>query len=656
MSELSIRIQQAVSAGQLLESSARNIGQMLARSSSPVAAASIGELVGQGAWGELNDRFFKTLAFGTGGLRGRTIGKMVTAAERGTPQPLDRPEQPCVGTNAMNFYNISRATQGLVAYLKEWFAKNGLPGRPKLVVAHDTRHFSRDFTELTARVARENGCDVCIFEGPRSTPQLSFSVREEKASAGIVITASHNPSHDNGYKVYFDAGAQVVEPHASGIIAKVNAVESDVYAPVPAAEQGTLTVLGQANDEAYMARLETLILDRPMVAAGAQSGLRIVFTSIHGVGGTIIKPMLDRLGFRYSTVPAQEIGDGRFPTVVSPNPENAEALSLAMKLADEDGADLVIATDPDCDRMGVAARNPAGQLELLTGNQIGSLMAYYRVSTLIKQGVITPENAHRCVIVKTFVTTDLQKAIAQKHGMRCVETLTGFKYIGEKLGKYEAALPAEVRAQYRTLPERETRALRLAQSTYYVCGGEESYGYSAADFVRDKDGNGAAVVFAEVAAYAKSRGLTLIELLDEVYAAYGFYQERNGSLTFEGADGAAKIQRLVESYAAQPPREADGSAVSGTRNFATETFTDVEGDTIPKEKMLMIDLADGRRVAVRPSGTEPKIKFYMFARRTPEVGKSFTAHELATIDGQVKAALERLWTWIQGDVQLRLSA
>ncbi len=655
MCNLSTHIEQAVSAGQLLESSARNIGQMLARSSSLVFAESVGELVEQGAWDELNDRFYKTIAFGTGGLRGRTIGRIVTAAERGTPQLLDRPERPCVGTNAMNFYNISRATQGLVAYVKEWFAQSGLPGRPKIVVAHDTRHFSRDFTELTARVATENGCDVCIFEGPRSTPQLSFTVRHENAHAGIVITASHNPPHDNGYKVYFADGAQVVEPHAGGIIAKVNAIESDVYAPVPAAEQGTLTVLGAANDDAYMARLETLILDRPMVATAAQSGLHIVFTSIHGVGGTIIKPMLDRLGFRCSTVAAQEVGDGRFPTVKSPNPENAEALTLAMQLADQNGADLVIATDPDCDRMGVAVRNAAGQLELLTGNQIGSLMAYYRVNKLIAQGTITPANAARCVIVKTFVTTDLQKAIAEKHGLRCVETLTGFKYIGEKLGKYEAALPAEVRAKYRTLSEPETRALRLAQSSYYVCGGEESYGYSAADFVRDKDGNGAAVVFAEVAAYAKSHGLTLLALLDEVYAAHGFYWEQNGSLTFEGADGAAKIQRLVESYAGQPPRSVDGSAVTGSRNFATETFTDVEGDTIPKEKMLMFDLADGRRIAVRPSGTEPKIKFYLFARRAPDAGKSFTEAELATIKADVKASLEKLWTWVQQDVQHRLS-
>jgi phosphoglucomutase len=655
MSDLSLPLSQAVQAGHLLASSAKNIEQLLARSSSPIYTQSVTELVEKGAWEELNDRFFKTLAFGTGGLRGRTIGKIVTAAEQGEPQPLGRPQRPCVGTNAVNFYNISRATQGLVAYLKEWFAKNNLPGRPSIVIAHDTRHFSRDFTEFAGRVAAENGVDVFVFAGPRSTPQLSFTVRLVKASAGIVITASHNPPHDNGYKVYFSDGAQVVEPHAGGIITKVNAVESDVYESVPPHQQGEITVLGQDADDAYMARLETLILDRPMVAEAARSGLKIVYTSIHGTGGIIIKPMLDRLGFRYLAVAEQEVQDGRFPTVKSPNPENAEALSMAMALAEREGADLVVATDPDDDRMGAAVRNGSGQLELITGNQIGSLMAYYRVQKLIANGVITSANASRCVIIKTLVTTDLQKAIAAKHGLRCVETLTGFKYIGEKLGKYEAALPAEKRAKYRELPEAETRELRLTHSSYYVCGGEESYGYSAADFVRDKDANGSTVVFAEVAAYAKSRGLTLIDLLDEVYATYGFYLEKNGSLTFEGADGAAKIQRLVDSYAARPPANADGNAVAGTRNFAAETFKDVEGDTIPKEKMLMIDLADGRRVAVRPSGTEPKIKFYMFARREPSPGKSFTRDELVSIKADVKASLDRLWDWVQKDVEQRLA-
>ena len=265
MTDLAHEIRHAVEAGKLLPAAAANILGLLGKSSSPLYPAAIAELASVGAWNELNDRFYKTLAFGTGGLRGRTIGKTVTVAERGAPQPLGRPEFPCVGTNAMNFYNIGRATQGLVAYLKGWWAQGFRPGLPKIVIAHDTRHFSREFAELAARVAIENGCDAALFEGPRSTPQLSFAVRHLHASAGIVITASHNPSHDNGYKVYFDEGAQVVEPQASGIIAQVNALESDGYTPLPLAQHGQLQVLGRELDDAYMERLETLVLDRSVV-------------------------------------------------------------------------------------------------------------------------------------------------------------------------------------------------------------------------------------------------------------------------------------------------------------------------------------------------------------------------------------------------------
>jgi phosphoglucomutase len=270
--------------------------------------------------------------------------------------------------------------------------------------------------------------------------------------------------------------------------------------------------------------------------------------------------------------------------------------------------------------------------------------------------VLTPANASRGVIVKTFVTTDLQKAIAAKYGLRCVETLTGFKYIGAKLGKYENALPENVRKNYRALPELETRALRLQHSSFYVFGGEESYGYSGADFVRDKDGNGAAVMFAEVAAYAKSRGLTLDGLLDEIYSEFGFYLEKNGNLTFEGAEGAAKIKKLADSYALTPPKDVEGVAVSGVKNFDEQTFHDVEGDEIPSEKMLMLELADGRRVAVRPSGTEPKIKFYMFAHRDPDAGGKFSTKELQTIKAQVQSSLDRLWEWLQHDVDRRLAS
>ncbi|MDQ3120238.1 MAG: phospho-sugar mutase, partial [Verrucomicrobiota bacterium] len=374
----------AVAAGQLMETAAANMTALLEGADSELYPHVLAELAAMEAWDELNDRFYKTLAFGTGGIRGRTIGKIVTQAERGAAAGGEPPESPCVGTNAMNFYNIGRATRGLVAYLHDWFETKSLAGKPKIVIAHDTRFFSKEFADLAARVAAENGCDACLFDGPRSTPQLSFAVRYLRASAGIVITASHNPPHDNGYKVYFSDGAQVVEPHAGGIIAQVNAITSEAY---PRSETpGEVTTLGQDVDDAYMQRLETLVLDPELVRSAKD--LRIVFTPIHGTGGVIIKPMLERLGFQFITVEEQDGFDGRFPTVTSPNPENAEALKLGVELALKESADLVIATDPDCDRMGVAVRTASGEMKLLTGNQIGSLMVYYRAKTLFEQGVL----------------------------------------------------------------------------------------------------------------------------------------------------------------------------------------------------------------------------------------------------------------------------
>ncbi len=651
IAQLNVILEQAVSDQKLLESAAKNIRLLLAGSQSPLYAQAIAELAALEAWDELNDRFYKTLAFGTGGLRGRTIGKIVTKAERGRAQENETPEFPCVGTNAMNFYNISRATQGLVAYVKEWRTAQRGEGRAKIVIAHDTRHFSKTFSSLAAKVAAENGCDAYVFEGPRSTPELSFAVRELRASAGIVITASHNPPHDNGYKVYFDDGAQVVDPHASGIIAKVNAIANESYQPLPPNDQGSAITLAKEIDEAYMARLETLILDPDLVRKA--KSLRVVYTPIHGTGSVIIKPMLKRIGFNFQVVEEQDRPDGNFPTVQSPNPENAEALKLGIELATKTNADLVIATDPDCDRMGVAVRDRAGEMKLLTGNQIGSLMAYYRAKTLFERGILNKKNASRGVIIKTFVTTDLQKAIAEHYGLRAVETLTGFKYIGAKLGKYERALPEEWRKKYRTLSEQESRALRLQHSSFYVFGGEESYGYSGADFVRDKDGNGATIMFCEVAAYAKSQGVTIDELLDQIYATFGYYAEKNGSLTFEGAEGAAKIKRLLESYVANPPAEMLGAKVVAVKNFEAETFRDVEGDEIPKEKMLIFELSDKTRIAVRGSGTEPKIKYYLFAQRSPNERK-FTSEQLAKIKSEIGQHLESLWQWLQENARAQL--
>ena len=637
----------ALADGKLLESTATNLRRVLESPSSPVVTQSIAQLVENREWTELNDRFYKTLAFGTGGIRGRTIGKVVTAAERGQPNELGRPQFPCVGTNAMNFDSVGRATRGLAQYLCEWFDREKLLGQPKIVIAHDTRFFSTDFTRLAAKVATRYGCDACIFAGPRSTPELSFAVRHLRANAGVVVTASHNPSHDNGYKVYFEDGAQVVEPHASGIIARVNAEDG----AQPNDKQGEVITLGPEVDEAYMARLETLVLDPELVRS--QRALRIVYTPIHGTGSVIIKPMLQRLGFTFDVVPEQDQFDGRFPTVQSPNPENAEALRLAIQLAKKKNADLVIATDPDCDRMGVAVRSATGEMKLLTGNQIGSLIAYYRAKTLFDQRILNSENASRGVIIKTFVTTDLLKAIAEKFGLRCVETLTGFKYIGAKLLKYERAVPLPPGVEYRDLPEADTRRLRLAHSAFYIFGGEESYGYSGADFVRDKDGNGAAIMFCEVAAYAKSLGLTIDELLDQVYARLGFYLEKNGALTFEGAEGAAKIQKLLATYVSAPPNEMLGTKVSSVRSFETDTIRDVEGEEIPKEKMLIFELADRTRIAVRGSGTEPKIKYYLFAQRRP-AGAEFTAAELAAIKPELAEKLDALWNWLQDDAKQRV--
>jgi phosphoglucomutase len=552
----------------------------------------------------------------------------------------------------MNFFNISRATQGLIVYLHDWNQREKISAKPKIVIAHDPRFFSEEFSELTAKIAAENGCDAFVFDGPRSTPELSFAVRYLKANAGVVITASHNPPHDNGYKVYFGDGAQVIEPHASGIIAKVNAITSEAFTALPKDRQGKITTLGKEIDEAYMQRLETLILD-PQIIREAKS-LRVVYSPLHGTGRVIIEPMLKRLGFNFDVVAEQDRFDGRFSTVKSPNPENAEALTMAIDLARKEDADLVVATDPDCDRMGAAVRTKTGKMKLLTGNQIGSLIAYYRTKTLFDRGILNKENASRAVIIKTFVTTDLQKAIAEYYGLRCVETLTGFKYIGAKLSKYERALPKNVRENYVDLDEEETRQLRLAHSSFYVFGGEESYGYSGADFVRDKDGNGAVIMFCEVAAYAKSRGQTVDELLDEIFAIFGYFAEKNGSLVFEGAQGASKIKQLVESYARHPFSEVMNSKVTSVRNFETETIRDVEGDEVPKEKMSIFELKNRTRIAVRGSGTEAKIKYYLFAQRRPENGE-FDSAELDQIKSKVEEKLKQLWDWLQEDAQSRLS-
>jgi phosphoglucomutase len=650
--QLSSKIDRAVADEQLMESTARNIHTLLEGAPSDLYLRAVDELVNAHEWSELNDRFYRTLVFGTGGLRGRTIGRIVTVAERGKALPNERPEFPCVGTSSMSYFNISRATRGLVGYLHDWNRDEKISTKPKIVIAHDPRFFSKEFGQLAAKVASENGCDAFVFEGPRSVPELSFAVRYLKANAGVVITASHNPPYDNGYKVYFSDGAQVIDPHASGIIAKVNAITSEAYKSLAEDQQGKITIIGKEIDEAYMQRLETLVLD-PTVIRETKS-LKIIYTPLHGTGSVIIKPMLKRLGFNFKVVPDQDHLDGRFPTVKSPNPENAEALTMAIELAEKEDGDMVVATDPDCDRMGATVRARDGKMKLVTGNQIGSLLAWYRIKTLFEKGVLNKQNASRGVIIKTFVTTDLQKAIAEHYGLRCVETLTGFKYIGAKLGNYERAIPEQLRQSYVDLSEDETRKLRLEHSSFYVFGGEESYGYSGGDFVRDKDGNGAVIMFCELAAYAKAHGKTVDQLLDDIYSEFGYFAEKNGSLVFEGAEGAGKIDRLVKSYATSPFSEMLGSKVASIKNFESDEIKDTEGDAIPKEKMSIFELEDGTRIAVRPSGTEPKIKYYLFAHRRPQKG-TFNSAEFDRIKRQVGEKLDRFCDWLQADAQSRLT-
>jgi len=606
--------------------------------------ASIEELLAAKAWTELDDRFFRDIAFGTGGMRGRTIGKIVTKAEAGRPQPLDRPEFPGTGTNMLNFGNVHRAVSALGAYLIE-----GYPGEKlSVVIAHDTRHFSPQFAQAAAKSLNALGIDALLFVEDRSTPQLSFTTRVAGAYAGIMITASHNPPHDNGMKFYSKDGGQVVEPHASGITKHFAKLSSDPAA-LPALQAtiktpGKVVTLEPEMDIIYRDAVANLVLE-PEAILETGNKIKFVYTPLHGTGIRAVPSLLDAFGFRYSIVEAQREGDGRFPTVKSPNPENAEALELAIKQAETEHADIVLATDPDADRMGVAVRDASGKMILLTGNQIGSIMAYYRCSRLFAQGILTESNRKNGVIIKTFVTTDLQKKIAEHFGVGCIDTLTGFKYIGEKMHDYEKAHNDS--AFVKKSPA-EQRAASLLASKFVIFGGEESYGYTGGDYVRDKDANAAVLMFAEVAAWAKSKGQTLAEYLDHIYREMGYYSERLGTLTFEGAQGAQQIQKLLKSFRSEPPTAYQGQAVTGVDDFGLQDFTDADGKKIPKETMLLFHMADGSRMLVRGSGTEPKIKFYFLTRADAK-------GDLDAIKAERKAFLESWWNEVQEDVKKRVA-
>jgi phosphoglucomutase len=512
---------------------------------------------------------------------------------------------------------------------------------PKVVFAHDTRFFSREFADLAARTVAAVGGTAYLFSEDRSTPELSFAVRHLGAQAGVEVTASHNPSHDNGYKVYFSDGAQIVEPHASGIIREVEAVQEPEVNPQPQ-NGGKVVMVGQELDKAYLEALKELIVEEEILRKEGGK-LKVVFTPLHGTGVRIVPNLLRDVGVGFSLVEEQAVGDGRFPTVKSPNPENGEALAIGIEQAKREGADLVVATDPDADRMGVAVRNEKGEYELITGNQIGSLLASYRIDRMRAKGWIRSGEEKNCCLIKTFVTTDLQKEMARVAGMKCVETLTGFKYIGEKLGMYEKKAGGRGK-----MGAEEWRKRRIEASTFFVFGGEESYGYSGGDFVRDKDANGAVLMLVEAAAWAKSQGRNLLEEMDQIYRKHGLYLEKLGTIEMPGAEGAKQIARAVGSYQSNPPKVWGGRKVVGVQDYEKGRHVDVEGQELPKERMLIFDLGDGFRVAVRASGTEPKMKCYFFGKR--KVG---SGEDLVKSKEVLGKELTSLWDWTQRDAKTR---
>jgi len=641
--------------GKLLDSAVKNLEAWLTGEFLPAwALAAIEELVAQEAWDELNDRFYQPLAFGTGGMRSRTIGNVVAQAELGEPGPLGTPAHPAVGTNMLNDFNVIRATMGLYRYAARYLAeKHGYAEQPRLVIAHDVRHFSKHFSELAAATWVQLGGYAMVFDGPRSTPQLSFAVRDTGATAGIVITASHNPPHDNGYKVYFEDGAQVVFPHAEGIIHEVYQI--DMAATTPFLDKAALdrvVTLGEKADANYTAALRENLL-QPGVFSQAKP--KFVFTPIHGTGGITAPDVLREVGADLEVLASQAEQDPRFPTVKSPNPENAEALTLAIQRAEEIGADVVMATDPDADRMGVAVKGEDGKMHLLTGNQTGAILAAYRIQTHKKLGLLPKTGTQSCALIKTFVTSPLQSEIAQQEGLKVIDTLTGFKWIGEKLRHYEETLLTQMRddqglaLDYDATPLATRRELLLEHSTYYVFGGEESYGYMASDRVRDKDANAAVLMFGEVVAALAAQGKSVLTYLDEIYLRYGYFNEGIINIYYEGASGAAKIKQILASYRENPPKAlGDDNRVMEFRDFGVDTFHDNDGKEIPKQDFYFLTLEDGYQYAVRGSGTEPKIKFYLFARE--DVAEPA---DLPTVKAKAQAKLDALAKAIDADARQR---
>lgn len=508
---------------------------------------------------DLIDSFYQNLAFGTGGLRG-IMGP---------------------GSNRMNIYTVGAATQGLANYLKKNFAEKD---EISVVVGHDCRNNSRLFAETSAKIFSANGIKVYLFDDMRPTPEISFAIRHLHCQSGIVITASHNPKEYNGYKAYWDDGAQVLFPHDQGIIDEVNKVRPEDIKFT--GNDNIIQIIGEDIDAEYLNQIHTLSIDPEVISR--QKDLKIVYTPIHGTGMNLIPRSLKLWGFEnVNCVSEQMVKDGNFPTVVSPNPENAEALTLALKLAKEIDADIVMASDPDADRVGMACKNSKGEWVLVDGNQTCMIFLYYIISNRIAQNKMKGNE----FVVKTIVTTELISEIARKNNIEMLDVYTGFKWIA--------------------------REIRLSEGKKkYIGGGEESYGFLAEDFVRDKDAVSACSLLAEICAWAKDRGKTLFDVLMDIYVEYGFKLNKTINVVKPGKTGADEIKAMMDNFRANPPREIAGSSVVKVKDFKTLKETDGNGNSTELQmpepsNVLQWFTADGTKVSVRPSGTEPKIKFYI---------------------------------------------
>ena len=507
---------------------------------------------------ELIDSFYKDLEFGTGGLRG-IMG---------------------AGSNRMNIYTVGMATQGFANYLKKSFANKETIS---VVVGHDCRNNSRLFAETVAAIFSANGIKVYLFDDLRPTPEVSFAIRELKCQGGVNITASHNPKEYNGYKAYWDDGAQVLAPHDKGIIDEVEKVKiEDVKFN---ANNDLIQIIGKEIDDLYLDRIKTLSIDPAVIER--HKDLKIVYTPLHGAGRTLIPESLKRWGFeKVYTVKEQMVKDGNFPTVVSPNPENGEALTLALRDAKEIDADIVMASDPDADRVGMACKNDKGEWVLINGNQTCLIFLYYIITNRIKTGKMQPND----FIEKTIVTTELIKKIADKNHVEMIDCFTGFKWIAREIREFEGV-------------------------KQYIGGGEESYGFMAEDFVRDKDAVSAMCLLAEICAYAKDQGKTLYDLLMEIYLEYGFSYEYTVNVVRPGKTGADEIKQMMENFRNNPPKQLGDSPIVITKDFLKLEQTDANGNVTKLEmpdtsNVLQWFCENGDKVSVRPSGTEPKIKFY----------------------------------------------